>query len=407
MKKRLRWILFFLAALVFSGPAAGAFEFVYNFRAGDMYRIVSTVNQDVFVDRRLRYRAEIFTRISMEVLEVVNGRAWQTASFQSAEQTVLLDGSGEITAASHFIWSMDYNSEFYTDRLGFVTIDDQFFMPVVRNAPVFPGRPLQVGDTWSADGVEVHDFRQNFGIEQPYRIPFTAHYTFLGEREWNGNSFPAFSVSYRIFFEPEPVQGRVYPRRIQGATDQIVFWDAERGQPAAFEGHFRFVLYLSDGQTWEYRGRAVSEVIEAPPMDREEMFRDIAEEIADIPDATVRITDEGIVISLENIQFAPDSAILQPSEWYKLDIIAEILMRFPDRDILVGGHTALAGTAASRLRLSQERAATVADYLIRNNVRSPDRVIIRGFGADQPIADNRTPEGMARNRRVEITILEN
>jgi len=148
-------------------------------------------------------------------------------------------------------------------------------------------------------------------------------------------------------------------------------------------------------------------VIEAPPMDREEMFRDIAEEIADIPDATVRITDEGIVISLENIQFAPDSAILQPSEWYKLDIIAEILMRFPDRDILVGGHTALAGTAASRLRLSQERAATVADYLIRNNVRSPDRVIIRGFGADQPIADNRTPEGMARNRRVEITILEN
>jgi outer membrane protein OmpA-like peptidoglycan-associated protein len=91
----------------------------------------------------------------------------------------------------------------------------------------------------------------------------------------------------------------------------------------------------------------------------------------------------------------------------KLDRIAEILMNYPNRDILVGGHTALAGTAAGRLQLSVERAASVAEYFLSRNVRTPDRVVIRGYGAEQPIADNRTPEGMARNRRVEITILEN
>ena len=142
-------------------------------------------------------------------------------------------------------------------------------------------------------------------------------------------------------------------------------------------------------------------------MDKEEIVQDIAEEIAGIPDASVRVSDEGIVISLENIQFAPDSAVLMPGERAKLDKVAEILMRYPDRDILVGGHTALAGTAAGRLQLSRERAASVAEYLIGKNVRSPGRVVIRGYGAEQPVADNRTPEGMAKNRRVEITILEN
>ena len=400
-----RGFFLLITLLILSSPLAGAFEFIYRFRAGDMYRIISTVNQDIYVDRTLSFRAEIISRITMEITDVTGDSARISATFQSAEKTTSV---GDHAVPSNlFEWSQDYHSEFEQNVFGFMTVPDHLFMPMARNLPVFLGRALSPGDTWSANGVEVHDFRFNFSIEEPYRIPFTAHYTFLGDKIWDEETYPAFSVSYRIFLEPEPVQGRVFPLRIQSASDQIVFWDADRGQAAAFEGHFRTIFDLSDGQTWEYRGRAVSEVVEAPPMDREEMAREIAEEIAEIPDVTVRITDEGIVISLENIQFAPDSAILAQSELRKLDIIAEILKNYPDRDILVGGHTALAGTAAGRLRLSTERAAAVADYFIRGNVRTPDRVIIRGFGAEQPRADNRTAQGMARNRRVEITILEN
>jgi outer membrane protein OmpA-like peptidoglycan-associated protein len=74
---------------------------------------------------------------------------------------------------------------------------------------------------------------------------------------------------------------------------------------------------------------------------------------------------------------------------------------------MVSGHTALAGTREGRMKLSVERANTVTDYLLSQNVRSADRVVIRGFGAERPISDNLTEEGMRRNRRVEITILEN
>jgi outer membrane protein OmpA-like peptidoglycan-associated protein len=384
-------------------------EFIYKYKTGDKYRIVSKVSMDIFVDRKLSYRAEIVNRIAMEITAVSGGSSTQSAVFQSAETTVPLGGTnrGTNAAASTFTWAKDYEAEFEQDKLGRMTIDGQYYMPNVRDVPVFPDRDLAVGETWVANGTEVHDFRDSYGIEKPYTIPFTALYTYLGVRTWKDKEYPAFTVSYRIFMEPAAVPGKVYPRRIQGSSDQTVYWDADHGQAAAYEEFFRTILDLSDGQTWEYRGRAEAEVVEAPPMDKEDLVKSIAEEIAEIPDATVRVSNEGIVISLENIQFAADSAVLRQSEFSKLDAIAEILMRYPDRDILVGGHTALAGPAAGRLQLSQERAATVAEYLIRKKVRTADRVVIRGYGADRPIADNRTQEGMQRNRRVEIVILEN
>jgi outer membrane protein OmpA-like peptidoglycan-associated protein len=144
-------------------------------------------------------------------------------------------------------------------------------------------------------------------------------------------------------------------------------------------------------------------------MDREQIISDIIDEInrLDIPDVTVREVEEGISISLEDIGFYPDSSVMLPGEQAKLDRIAQILMRYPERDILVSGHTALAGTAEGRMNLSIERAKAVADYLLSKNVRSADRIVIRGYGAERPVADNSTEDGMRRNRRVEITILEN
>jgi outer membrane protein OmpA-like peptidoglycan-associated protein len=188
-----------------------------------------------------------------------------------------------------------------------------------------------------------------------------------------------------------------------------VFWDSALGQPAAYEERFRYVFTLSNGRTVEYRGRAEAEIIESPAMDKERLAEEITGDIKrmNIPDASVRVVDEGITISLEDIRFQADTTIMLPGEREKLDKIADILSRYPDRDILVGGHTALAGTPEGRMRLSAERAAVIADYLIAKKVRSSDRVVVRGYGAEKPIADNSTEEGMRRNRRVEITILEN
>ncbi|MDR2479319.1 MAG: OmpA family protein [Treponema sp.] len=410
MKEVFRNLRFFCwAALVFFlCSRLGAEEFVYKYHTGDKYRILSTVQEDVYLDYVPSHKAEILNRIAVEVTAADGGKGTHKAVFQTSEKAAGT-ATGKSGAGQSFQWSREYESEFVRDRLGVITIDKKYFMPVVRDVPVFPGKDLKPGEKWSAEGHEMHDFRDNFGIQEPYRIPFTANYVFLGNREYKGKTYPAFSVSYRIQTEPRAVPGRLWPKRITGASDQTVYWDAALGQAAAYQEEFRMVFELSSGRTVEYRGKAEAEIVESVRMDKDKIAEEITADISRlaIPDVTVRVVDEGITISLDDIQFRADTAIMLPGEREKLDKIVDILLRYQERDILVSGHTALAGTAAGRQKLSLQRASVVAEYLIAKKVRTPDRVVVRGYGAERPVADNRTPEGMRQNRRVEITILEN
>jgi outer membrane protein OmpA-like peptidoglycan-associated protein len=384
---------------------------VYRHQAGDQYRIISTVREDVYLDHVQSHRAEILNRIAVEVTGETDGTGRHRAVFQTSERSVGMGGStaSRRTGGGSFQWSREYESEFDRDRLGRVSIDGGYFMPVVRDVPVFPGRDLKPGEKWSAEGHEMHDFRESFGIAEPYKIPFTAQYVFLGERKWKGRAYPAFSVSYRILSEPAAVSGKLWPRRISGASDQTVYWDSALGLPAAYEERFRMVFELSNGRTIEYTGRAEAEMIASPRMEKQQIEQEIVKDIQrlQIPDVTVKAVDEGIMLSMDNIQFEADTARMLPGEREKLDKIAAILLRYQERDILVGGHSARAGTAADQMKLSQERARVVADYLIANQVRPSDRVVVRGYGAEKPQAANTTEAGRRKNRRVEITILEN
>jgi outer membrane protein OmpA-like peptidoglycan-associated protein len=141
---------------------------------------------------------------------------------------------------------------------------------------------------------------------------------------------------------------------------------------------------------------------------REETARNIREEMSvrGVEDATVRVVDEGVTISLNNIHFLPDDTVLTEGERMNLMRLAVILNRYSGRKILVGGHTALAGTEEGRLLVSTRRARAVADFLVFLDGLKPEDITVRGYGAERPLGDNSTAEGQAINRRVEITILD-
>jgi outer membrane protein OmpA-like peptidoglycan-associated protein len=107
-----------------------------------------------------------------------------------------------------------------------------------------------------------------------------------------------------------------------------------------------------------------------------------------------------------NIQFEGNSAVLKDSEKEKLREIAELLKSYPEKQILVTGHTAASDDETARMRTSMERAQAVAAYLILLGARTPDEIIIKWYGSNRPLAPNNTLEGMALNRRVEITYIE-
>lgn len=119
----------------------------------------------------------------------------------------------------------------------------------------------------------------------------------------------------------------------------------------------------------------------------------------------VENTAAGIRLTMQNLNFKPDSSELLPGENERLDQIAQVLKEVPDQMFLVEGHTASVGYEKGEMKLSVERANSVANALIQRGIPR-EKFICKGSGGTKPIADNSTQEGKAKNRRVEITILE-
>ena len=108
----------------------------------------------------------------------------------------------------------------------------------------------------------------------------------------------------------------------------------------------------------------------------------------------------------ENVQFATGTANLTTGAKAELNKLADIMNKdYPQVRMLIEGHTDNTGKAEANLLLSENRAASVKKYLVSRKV-DVDRLDAIGYGQDQPIADNATPEGRARNRRVAFKVTE-
>lgn len=123
----------------------------------------------------------------------------------------------------------------------------------------------------------------------------------------------------------------------------------------------------------------------------------------------VGVTNHGdyLVVNMpQDLLFATNSSTLSGSLTRDLNAVAQSLLKYPNSTIQVVGHTDSTGDAAYNMDLSQRRASAVASVLRSNGVPS-GRISAVGRGEDQPVATNLTPEGRAKNRRVEIFIRPN
>lgn len=121
--------------------------------------------------------------------------------------------------------------------------------------------------------------------------------------------------------------------------------------------------------------------------------------------ASVKQEARGMVITLSGgVLFASNKAELLPGAQTKLNSVAESLtQQEPDARMVVEGHTDSQGSSSHNQGLSERRAQAVRDYLISRGIAS-DRVSAQGYGSTRSVADNKSPEGRANNRRVEIVV---
>jgi len=137
------------------------------------------------------------------------------------------------------------------------------------------------------------------------------------------------------------------------------------------------------------------------------MDKQAAEMEQELEGAEVERVGEGIQLTFDSgLLFDVGKAALKPETKANLDKLSESLMKYPDTDILVEGHTDSTGSEEMNLQLSKQRAQSVVNYLATLGV-DPRRFTIMGYGESQPVATNDTAQGRQENRRVEIAIMAN
>jgi len=403
---RLRRILFLCwagLALVTAALSADVFRFAYT--KGEKYRILSQVHESVYVNGRFSHDADILNKIAVAVTDTRTDAGYHDVLFQTSERSY---GS-----RATYEWSEEYPSQFWRDSRGAYTIDPSYFMPVVRDVPLFPEGDVPQGGTWTAKGSEAHDFRENFGLQEPFQFPITASYTYAGRETREGIECAVITIDYEVFHKADAPGGavRMYPTRVVGESHQRYWWDLAGRRPIFYQERFDFVFSFNTGDDFEFLGNADGRLIQSPPLDRAHVAQDIQNQIdaQHMPDVTVQPTDQGVKITLENVNFPPNSDTLLPAEQEKLRRIAEVLKKYQDRDIAITGHTARAPgyTDDDYQKLSDQRAQAAANFLLSIGARRAEQITARGMGARVPLGDNATEEGRRMNRRVEITILEN
>lgn len=121
-------------------------------------------------------------------------------------------------------------------------------------------------------------------------------------------------------------------------------------------------------------------------------------------DALVFEQSGKVIIRLIGARFPSGSAELRPESRTLLDQTAAAMAIYPGAVVMVEGHTDSKGSDRLNQRLSQNRAQTVMNELVRRTAISPDRISAIGYGESKPIANNETAEGRARNRRIDLLL---
>jgi len=181
-------------------------------------------------------------------------------------------------------------------------------------------------------------------------------------------------------------------------VDQLRNWDAKRTKAALSETRAEV-----SAQRTQLAAR--EEQLTAEQRARHAAEKRAADALASLRElAAVKEEERGMVITLNGaVLFVTNQATLLPIARDRLQQVVDALAETPQGNIVVEGYTDSTGAQALNEELSQRRAEAVRSFLVEHGIEAK-RVRARGYGPARPVADNKSPEGRANNRRVEIVV---
>lgn len=334
--------------------------------------------------------------------------------------------------------------------------------PILRGVPASPAAPVAAGGRWTGEGVVVVRPRS----ESPAtRVPVLIEYEYVGPTHYGDVAALALRARYAVRYHGGDRRGDPSLARVEGGRVADIVLDASDGSTLFIRETVDEISAYADGSTVRLKGFILHFHRGSLPSDRDRIATmlagvgtgpaagsAVAAEPAAVSPAVsaaapppspapassagvspgvspavspavpppvsapasapggnsafeVASGDRGVILLLYDLRFVADGDELLPAERGRLDAIAAALSRIADHTFLVEGHTADLGRPAGQYELSERRAKRIVDELVARGIPA-SRFVYRGLGADHPIAPNDTEANRARNRRVEITILD-
>ncbi len=294
--------------------------------------------------------------------------------------------------------------DFLIEPQGRFVVKKTDYMPNLRHIPTFPSRELKINDSWKADAELVLD---NFS--RPFKLTFPVQYTFERVEKEKDLDIGVINYNYSINTDMSKVNlPGDFPVRIMGENKGVIYWDLTNNRPKDIKDLYKIIFIFRSGR------RSLSGVEfhmdistinsfykNYTPKEKETARDELKKEIPKGMD--VDVDKRGLVVTMGDLLFDFDSSEIRNDTRSKLNQIGEILKKkYPDREIIIEGHTDNVGSKTYNYKLSERRARSVSELL--KSKLGHDKFSYRGFGQEKPLADNSTKDGRRKNRRVEIII---
>lgn len=283
--------------------------------------------------------------------------------------------------------------------------------PSLQGIPGLPAYALARGSSWQTEAFYVARPRTG---EPEIRLPVIVEYRYTGHDTFNGVPVHRIEAGFATRY-PLPERDDEGPVVDYSGPIESVAGSHRLTILLPLDGHSTLFIRDELQEQYRYKNGSVVAVQGHTLLFVQSLGTDAVQRTADrisdriatttVDDVTVDRTPTGVRVTIDALRFLPDQAILLPQERGRIDEIALALADLDGVRYLIVGHTADIGLPESQLALSIDRARVIASELGRRGIH-PDRIDIEGRGGTDPVAANDTEEGRARNRRVEIFILE-
>jgi outer membrane protein OmpA-like peptidoglycan-associated protein len=157
----------------------------------------------------------------------------------------------------------------------------------------------------------------------------------------------------------------------------------------------------AQAQTAQAQAQNAEQRAAAAEQEKEQMRQRLLSQLNQV--LQTRDTARGLIVNMSDVLFDVNQSTLKPGAKVRLAKVAGIIQAYPDLRLQIEGYTDSTGSIEHNEELSERRAAAVRDFLVAQGV-SLDNVSARGFGPQNPVADNSTPQGRQMNRRVDLVV---